>query len=355
MKTIWSVLTSGLLLITSCNGQSQESPIASTNTSEQTIIAPGETILSIHQDQNGDYWFGSNGLYHYDGKNLTHYTRHDGLIGEQIRDIQEDDQGNLYFDTPRGVSKFDGNTFEWLRPFDLESNEWKLEKGDMWFRESGDRNAVYRYDGDRLYELQLPEKDLEKAYGMDFGKPRYSPYGLYSTYTDKAGNIWFGTLSAGVFCFDGDSIHWIAEKELTTLEDGRVPGVRSIIEDKEGNFWLSNTLNRYNVKISDGQFSYEKLDGLDQSTGGPRMEFPYFMSAVTDDETGDLWMVTYAQGVWRYDGQNLRQYKIMSAGTEVLLFRIYKDLQGNLLLGTHGEGVWQFENGEWKRFMVALN
>lgn len=346
MKTIWSVLLISLLSGT-CDAQLQDSKT-------ENIIAPGETILSIHQDQKGDYWFGSNGngLYHYDGESLTHYTREDGLMGNQIRDIQEDDEGNLYFDTPRGVSKFDGKTFEWLRPFDLEENEWKLERSDLWFRESSDRNAVYRYDGERMYELQLPEQDLEKAYGIHFGKPRYSPYGLYSTYTDKTGNIWFGTLSAGVFRFDGKSFDWIAEQELTTLEDGRVPAVRSIIEDKEGNFWLSNILNRYRVSSSDGNFEYEKIAGIDQSGAGPKMEFPYFMSAVNDDQTGDLWMVTYAQGVWRYDGQSLKQYKIMNGQDEVLLACIHKDRQGNLLLGTHGAGVWKFEKGEWKKNLV---
>ena len=56
-----------------------------------------------------------------------------------------------------------------------------------------------------------------------------SPYAIYGLNKDKDGNIWFGTVTAGVFRYDGTSFLWIAEKELSTLPDGRVLGVRSIL------------------------------------------------------------------------------------------------------------------------------
>lgn len=49
------------------------------------------------------------------------------------------------------------------------------------------------------------------------------------------------------------------------LDDGRVPGVRSIIADRDNSFWLSNTLHRYKVgpdsAAQDEEAPDEKLGG----------------------------------------------------------------------------------------------
>ena len=69
-------------------------------------------IWAIYQDQKGRYWFGSNGsgVFQLDGKILTQFTIKDGLCSQNILSIQEDRIGNIYFDTPEGVCKFDGET-----------------------------------------------------------------------------------------------------------------------------------------------------------------------------------------------------------------------------------------------------
>lgn len=72
------------------------------------------------------------------------------------------------------------------------------------------------------------------------------------------------------------------------------------------------------------------------------MAFPYYNSAVTDDENGDLWMTTYREGVWKYDGAALTNFRMKDDQTDVFVISIYKDKQGVLWLGTDNAGVYWF-------------
>lgn len=313
-------------------------------------------IWSIYQDKKNNYWFGSNGqgLYRYDGKELRQFTPKDGLVDDAIRGIQGDKLGNVYIQTPNGVSKFDGNKFTTLTPITAATNEWKLEPNDLWFNCNGSPNDVYRYDGQSLFELKLPRKDLAKAFGrevqgLSFEDMNSSPYSVFGINKDTKGNIWFGTVEAGAFRYDGESFLWVAEKELSTLPDGRVPGVRSMLEDKDGNIWLSNFISRYKIKEENNTTTYEKLEGVDPSKGYFEDRLPYFNSGLID-KNQDLWMTTYGGGVWKYDGKNLFNYPIKEGNVEVLLISIYEDQQGVLWFGTDNAGVYRYNGISFEKF-----
>lgn len=340
------------LVLTSCRApMTGASEDRSGGVVEEEVTLPA-ALLTIFQAEDGSYWFGSHshGAYHYDNGVVLRYTKKDGLADDQVHGIQADSSGRVYFDTPGGVSRWDGRAMTTLRPVEPPATAWRSEPEDLWFKGSWDANSVYRYDGRSLHQLRLPEFDLEATYGLKHENSSYSPYGVYSIYKDSEGRLWFGTLSAGVYIYDGAASMWITEKELTVLDDGRVPGVRSIIEDRDRHFWLSNTLHRYSLRQrsavgGESVLAYEKLDGV----GG--MSFPYFMSSVSDDQEHDLWMVTYSEGVWRYDGDELHHYPLKEGGEDVLLFSIYKDRQGVLWLGTHNAGALRFDGARFRRFV----
>lgn len=141
---------------------------------ETSLLPIGKTaseldtqIWKIIQDSKGHYWFGSNGrgIYRFNGAELTQFTTQDGLVNDSIRGIQQDTFGNLYIETPSGISKFDGRQFTTLKAIKSEANQWKLNPTDLWFGYNA--YDVYRYTGDSLFELKLPRKDLKKAFGID--------------------------------------------------------------------------------------------------------------------------------------------------------------------------------------------
>jgi ligand-binding sensor domain-containing protein len=74
----------------------------------------GTSFQSIEQDSTGDLWFGtfSNGLWRYDGKELTHYAQIDSFNIVTSKTIYKDKRGKLWFGIGEGsVYGFDGDEF----------------------------------------------------------------------------------------------------------------------------------------------------------------------------------------------------------------------------------------------------
>ncbi len=201
IKTFKIILLVFVSSILSCNGQEKsENKQKETKTKEigKLVSEIENQIWKIFQDTKGNYWFGSNGkgIYKFDQNTLKQFTTIDGLVHNQIRGIQEDKIGNLYFETPIGISKFDGIKFTTLTAIKSPKNQWKLEPNDMWFGYNA--YDLYRFDGDSLFELKLPRKDLNKAFateteGVPFKGLNNTPYAVFGINKDKEGNIWIGT------------------------------------------------------------------------------------------------------------------------------------------------------------------
>lgn len=358
-----TLLLFGMLIIcTSCKSQNQpdkpSEPEAVAVTGMQVSnLTSGATV--IFQDSQNNYWFGGGelGVYRFDGKRLLLFTTEDGLIDTRILGIQEDQYGHIYFDTTEGVSKFDGKKFTTLevKENSLSENDWKLDPDDLWFRMGWDHDGPFRYDGQYLHSLKLPETEQAAQFFARHPNAPFNPYGIYSLYQDTKGHLWFGTSSLGVCRFDGNSLDWLYEDQMTNVPGGGALGIRSTLEDKEGYYWFTHTKYRY--KILPGSFerngtnylNYTKEIGTGHKKQAGKTYFPYFMS-IAEDQDGHLWMVTYENGVWRNNGQELIHYPIMDGETKVLLFSIYKDNLGALWLGTHNAGVYKFSGEVFEKF-----
>ncbi len=124
-------------IFSSCVGQSK----VETNNTEFEQNSIGEVVTELapnthlmYQESNHNYWFvNDKEIYKYDGKTLLLFTLKDGLISNRILGIQEDKFGNIYFDTPEGVSQFNGQQFKTLKVIDGHSKKelWKLEQNEF--------------------------------------------------------------------------------------------------------------------------------------------------------------------------------------------------------------------------------
>ena len=352
------------IVLTSCNGQNaaqNNKGNTSNNNSTQTIgdTVPGltEAIMVIHQDKKNLYWFGSkgHGVYRYDGKFLIQYTIQDGLVSNDIWGIQEDKAGNIYFDTQEGVSKYDGLSFTTLTVSNTSSSEWKMDQGDLWFKGNWNKNGSYRYDGKILHHLEFPKNERADTLYANFPNMTWSPYGLYSLYKDKKGSIWFGTSNMGIYRYDGKSLSWMFVDHLTNIPNGGSFGIRSILEDKNGKFWFCNTRHRYTIVPRDSILNgnhlirYQEEKGLEHLKTTDGKDEIYYMS-ITEDNKNNMWMVTYADGVYRYDGKNTMRFAVKDGIKDVKLFSIYKDNVGDLWLGTHDAGAYKFNGKYFEKF-----
>ncbi|HAS44889.1 MAG TPA: histidine kinase [Microscillaceae bacterium] len=114
------------------------------------------TVYAFHEDRAGNFWIatGGGGLNLFDRKKqrFWHYTEKDGLANNVINGILEDDKGNLWLSTNRGISKFDPvkKTFTNFDERDgLQANEFnrhafcKGKDGKMYFGGVNGVSAFY--------------------------------------------------------------------------------------------------------------------------------------------------------------------------------------------------------------------
>jgi len=348
-----SLIFSLSIVMLSCINPSAKSTLPLTHVDEQKLAGDVVEKLGIHlwyvfQDRENNYWFGSDGegVFRYDGKSIVNYTTKHGLPNDRIRQIQQDEDGNMYFSTLDGICKFDGVKFSKLQP--VKTKEWKSEPSDMWFYMLGkkDEDGPYRYDGKTLYNLEFPKHYLHDEFIEGGINPFFSPYEIYTIYKDRKGFMWFGTSVFGACRFDGENVKWMYEKDLTIVPAGGSFGIRSIYEDKEGRFWICNTKNRFEFDLektkSSDRLQYERVKGIGDSKIFGGDEYIYY-SHIVEDSDGNIWLTTWSQGVYKYDGTDITHYPVLDGSQQVNVVSMYKDRSGDLWLGTNDSGVFRFD------------
>lgn len=244
------------------------------NGKEITIMA--RTIINKSDNKNGenldwkktpgDLWFdagNNNGVYRYDGKELTYLAfpipYSDSLYKHSNADysvysIHEDKDNNIWFGTMnRGVIRYDGTSFDYINEQNLHvavRSIFQDADGKMWFGNNG--GGVFEYDGKILSNL-TEEKGLTNHAFLDghFVNKPGTMARIWAIEQDNDGNIWFGTIDAGVWKYDG--------KTLTnyTRKDGLSNNaIETIYKDKKGQLWFGTkgAIFRFNGKSFDRFF-----------------------------------------------------------------------------------------------------
>ena len=364
MKLNIIIYISILTVLTSCNGQTNtqthnseklDNPLASGD----TVRELSNNIMVIYQDKKNNYWFGSwkDGLYKYDGKVIKHFTAKQGLPDNRVEEIKEDKQGNIYINTSKGLFQHNGNSFLKLTESLSSEDDWKLNPDDLWFKSLQHSGYIYRFDGSNLFRLKLPKTELGEDYIQKH--PSYpNPYAIYCIYKDSKQNIWFGTATLGVCRFNGKSFDWISEQDVTEIHDGPANGVRSIAEDKNGDFWF-NTEYRYVVynknsaakADTDNSTFYDRVKSIGCLDGKKDGDLNEFLSIIKDDDN-NLWIAIYVNGVWRYDGEKTNHYPIQVNSKNIPIYCLYKDNKGDIWLGTHENGAFKFNGKTFDKFTL---
>ncbi len=202
---------------------------------------------------NNDLWFyGGGGVLRYsnssidylpfDRSNLNTRTHAPFTLSRYgVYCILKDKKGNVWFGTQaEGVCKYDGKTLTWFKEKGLAGPAvlglFEDSKGNLWFGNNG--SGLFRYDGKTLTNF-TKEKGLDNADFSVPGKPSLGTLArVYSINEDVIGNIWIGTVDAGVWKYDGNNI-----TNYTTKDGLTSNAVNTIYKDKKGELWFGTDSN----------------------------------------------------------------------------------------------------------------
>jgi ligand-binding sensor domain-containing protein len=212
------------------------------------------------------------------------------LADNQIRSIQEDENGTIWFGTSHGVSSYDGQTFK-SHPVGKNPASPKADT-DLYFN-AGTQEGIYRYDGQQLNYVAFPTPNVS---------PTGNTYAVTSFSKGKNNMLWIGTY-AGVWGYNGIGV---LLKEADTITH------------------------------------FPKEQG--KLTPAPQAVF-----AIAEDKDGNIWFGDRDTGAWKYDGTQLTPYTIDTQLTSPMIWCIYKDQQDHLLFGMAAGGVYQFNGKSFSR------
>ncbi len=149
---------------------------------------------------------------------------------------------------------------------------------------------------------------------------------------DKAGNLWFATMGAGVYRYDAVTSTFTNFKERDGLCNNNV---YSVFEDKAGKLWFST---EYGICNFDGKsfINFTMKEGLCENR-------PILFC---EDRSGNLWFGTNGSGICRYD-QNSGEFKHYTKEEglgSIFIQCIFEDKAGNIWVGERAGGVCRFDS-----------
>lgn len=225
-----------------------------------------------------DLWFGARGgAYRHDGKLFTFLSLPADKADHKVHSLQQEANPTAY------------SVYSIL----------KDKAGNLWF--GTEQKGVFRYDGKSFTNTHISEKEVGFA--------------VRCIFQDKNGDYWFGSNGLGLTKYDGKTVTNVTKENglsnpdfVRTLKGklGTLARVWSIAEDRNGNLWIGT--------IDAGVWRYDgkKLTNFTMSDGLSSNA----IWTIYKDNTGKLWFGTDGGGVCTYDGRSLTKFMLPRNNSE---------------------------------------
>jgi diguanylate cyclase (GGDEF)-like protein/PAS domain S-box-containing protein len=315
--------------------------------------------LLIRRDQS--LWVGTanGGVARWKPAPLEEYSIAQGLAGDSVLSLTEDNAGGLWIGTNRGVDRLVDGV---LRHEDVGPElVWSLlttRDGSVWIGTEGAglvqwKDGVYRRftrkDGLPGNEVRALAEDRDGSlwvgtnnglgrltrgrWSRQANAPASSGNLVRSIFEDADGDLWIG--------YYGGGLSRLRDGEFTSLSDrdGLVHDLAwGIAETPDGSLWVST--HGGVSRRRDGKWtSYGRAEGLPDDISRPLLV----------DRRGTLWVGTN-RGVGRFDGE--RWKPLLGAGLpEKVVQSIYEDRDGALWFGTW-DGLTRLQGQQLSTYAV---
>ena len=273
---------------------------------------PGK-CWGITQDPQGQMWFGFDYLIRFDGEFFHRYDEKDGFPQDGTSYLVETDPtGKMWigrFENRDELWYYADGTFQsvqvdlggWLRKIQCDGT------GRMWFSTS---EGVLYQDGDGFSRFTPAD-----------GLPHPA---VKAVFQDCDYQLWFATWGGVGLYDDSISVFGLSEELAKYLSE-----ISQIVQDRRGDIWIGCV----NFNLNPLPQSVFRFDGEHVAFMGTEYDFNfnnYF--AIHKDLDGDLWFGSL-NGLFRYDGQNLKKVKTITGLEEKSVSAIAQDQKGQFLFG----------------------
>ncbi len=259
--------------------------LGSENRIENSLAGNDVRSLLYTPDYNC-FWFGyyGSGLDKYDTENgsFTHFVfdpNKNSLSNDYINDIMLDDKGKLWLATGNGLDILDPVT----------------GKFRIYFNDKNDPNSI----GNNITICLLQDREKNIWIGTDEGLNKFnktdssfihfefnmdntenkSTNSLFCMMEDRLGTFWIGTSGGGLIKFDQKGGNY----KIYTTADGLPNNViYGILEDKDGNLWMSTNLGLSKFYVKSERFvNYDVKDGIQSNE--------FNLGAAFKDSNGEMY------------------------------------------------------------------
>ena len=266
----------------------------------------------IAQDSEGHLWFGFNYLIRFDGTSFYRHDEKEGFSEQWISyAVGRDDTSKVWFGhhkSENGLWCYADGSFQPVQ-VDLDSDLRKIQcdgTGRMWFCTS---NGVLYQDGDGFSKFTPAD-----------GLPHPA---VKAVFQDRDHQYWFATWG-GVGLYDA---HSISIFDFSARVSENVSEVSQIVQDSRGDIWVGSVSPVFKYQSN----SVFRFDGKVIDLIGPEDDFDINNCfAIYEDHDGYLWFGGI-NGLFRYDGQKIEKIETIAGSSSICA--IAQDREGQFLFG----------------------
>jgi len=354
---IWIGTDKGLAILDRKTGRSS-CPVLQEN---KPLILTDHAITALHADKHGVIWVGTeNGLNRIDtAHGLVMYYRHDpgdpmSLPCEYITSLYSDRNGNVWVGTQKGlVKKTSGTEFFTGIKAGSASSVYEIrdlledEQGNIWIATFGGGLDIY-----------IPGQDRIISHIFDYNNPYSIGHNEVSCLCeDKAGIIWAGTYGL-------DKFNRLKEKFKlydyipNARENIAFKSIYSIYQDKDDVLWIGSKTDGVHV-FDRGNNNYFRIKHEDNN---PNSLSSNKVRVIKENPSGVFWIGTDDGGLNKLvldDNRKPRQFihynhdpQNPNSLSSDLIYSLYFDADDNLWIGTdNGLNQMDVATGSIKRYL----
>ena len=306
----------------------------------------GKSVRSIYIDSNGIYWIGTyqGGINKYD-RNLAFFNLREsnpfdpqGLTAPIVTSFSEDGNGDIYVGTDGGgINLYHRSTGMFSHPRFCQDAKppavLSLERanGLLWI-------------GTFMHGIYTLNMQTGKTHHYVKGDDDHQPSGndIFCLKKDSRGNIWIGTNGNGVNVYDPvsgvfrrfDRLIRYRNDSITVLNRGFI---RTIEEDKAGNIWIGT--------IGAGIIMLDPSGKIIRTYNMENSDLPgNNIQTICAGHSGRIWVGIHSGGLCLFDPQTGKflRYAEQEGISNAVIYKILEDDAGKVWV-TSNKGISSFD------------